>query len=172
MKTIFIVGLDETERDVIVDLTLKGSRKELPPFTRAKLPHLKAVSSLKEIEKKRSHFSEQFSSLMKGKKNVVVSGSLTAKTAFGFVPLFSNLGTLTPDMILLLEKDTRDFFVHPEYGLVKRKEEMVSTARLQQELNRQLAAQGGCPIHILQLEKGNVKKTLKTIRKLLVHAMK
>jgi len=172
-KKIFVIGLDNTKRDIIINMTLKGSRKELPKLTHVKLPKMSGIASLKDTAEKRGEFSHKFSKLMSAKKNLIVSGSLVAKTPLGTVPLLEDLSDLKADLIVLLESDTREMFAVPGYGIADRKDkEALNETRLMQELNRQFAAHSGSPLVILNIERENIKKALKELRKVLVTVMK
>lgn len=174
-KRLLIVALDHTVRDLVVEHTLKGSRKQLPRITHAKLPRLDDVKTLAALKTKRKKFSKEFDRLLESKKNLIISGNLVNETRLGIVPLFEGgfPSQLRPDLIVLLETETRDMIVIPGQGVAQRKNlPKVHSAKLQQDMNRQLSTLSGSPMQIFQLERGNIKKTLKEFRRVLLRVMK
>lgn len=172
-KRVFIIGIDDSERDVIVDMTLKGSRKQLPRLTHIKLPNIKDVGQ-EDIRSRRARFTAEMEKALQTKRNFVISGSLVTKTPLGFVPLFEEgaLPRMKADVFVLLERDTREFLAVPGFGIVRRKNhEGLEDMRLHQELHRHLAGATGSPIKVLKMERGNVKQSLKEFRSYLLKVM-
>ncbi|MBI4021689.1 MAG: hypothetical protein HY369_05590 [Candidatus Aenigmarchaeota archaeon] len=173
-RRVLVVGLDRSERDVIVDMTLKGSRKALPPITRVRLPRLRTVADISAIGLRRRTFIRQLESLIADKANVVISGSLVSPTGIGYIPLLEAefLARLQPDLVILLETDTRELFYVPGMGIARHKDpQALEAMRFEQDLNRHWASRTGSPVAVLRLEKGNAKRTLRELRQLLVAVM-
>jgi len=171
-KKILIIGVDESERDSIVEMVLKGNRKSLPKLAFAKLPDFSGASG-SGFEKKRRRFYSEFERLLQRKGNLVLSGSLTIRTGQNFSPLFTGefFNRFCPDLTILMEIDTREAFVIPGYGVVKRKVNM-GEVRFQQEMNRYYASLLFGPLRILPVKRENIKKVLRDLRELLMEGLK
>lgn len=167
-KKILIAGVNETDIDSIVEMVLKTNKKYLPGLSFAKLPDFSTVSN-ESLTEKREEFYSKFQTLLSRKNNVIVSGNLTYVSKLGVAPLFTPdfFTSFSPDLTILLEMDTRDSFVIPGYGIVKRKISM-KQVKLQQELNRYYASMLFSPVKIIQIKKQNIKKALRDLKEIIL----
>lgn len=167
-KKILIVGVEESERDSLVEMVLKRNKKFLPHLTFARLPDFSHLP-VKRIKAKRKAFYKEFEKVLKRKGHLVLSGSLTFKTPLGFTPLFTT-PLFTPDLTILLELDTREAVIVPGYGIARRKVDRRGI-RFQQELNRYYAILLLSPLKILPVDRGNIKKALRELKEVVQIAL-
>lgn len=164
MKIVMVTGIQETDKDTIIDLALSRSKKMLPNFSRVDFSAgVKAVEDKIEesMDMVREELESTYDSLqksmiekMKGEGgHIVLNIQLAAKTMHGYVPLvpaalFKNF---RPDVIVLMESDPRE---------VAKTEEDIKEVRERQEINRHYATvysmMYGAVLKILQVRKGSV----------------
>ncbi len=168
---ILVVGVEESERDSIVDMVIRGNRRLLPKLVVAKLPDFSGLGS-SELREKRPAFYERLSQISQREGVFVISGSLAFRSRNGIAPLFTGelLGKFVPDMTILLEVDVRDSFVVPGYGIAVRKNS-AGDLKLLQEMNRHFASLLGGPVTVLNVNRSDMKKALRTFRELLMSAL-
>jgi len=172
-KKILVVGVAESESSSLAEIVLKGNRKHFPKVAFAKFPDLSGLNTFTELNEKRNKFYQEFEKILDRKGNIVLSGSLTAKTSHGFAPLFTGdfFNKFKPDLTILLEIDPREAVIIKNYGIVKRKGSP-GTVKFEQELNRYYSSMLFGAIHIVRVQRGNVKKSLRDLKEVLMSALK
>lgn len=173
-KKILIIGVEETERDSLLDMVMKGAKKNLPKLmTLAKLPSLSSAKDFTEVDEKRKKFYMEFEKLLQKEGNMVMSGNLVSRSPLGFIPLFTGdfFNKFTPDITVLLELDTRQEVMVPGYGIVQKKVDK-KDVRIQQEFNRFYASLLFGTVKIFHVDRTNIKKTLKELKELFLSNLK
>ena len=170
-RTVLFLGVDETDRDSLLELVLKVNKKYLPRLTLVKIPRFPESSGLKEITESMKSFYKRFDRLLDVEGNRIITASTTTHTEAGFVPTFPQgfFERISPDFTILLETDARKPL--PEYGIVRRKTDPTGAA-FQQHISRYYAAHTGAPLKVIIVQKDNIKRTLKEIRELLMFAFR
>ena len=165
-RTIFVSGIEESECASIVKMFLKGNRKYLPRVRFVRLPDFSGIPH-KDFLSGRQKFMKEFNEFLGHGGNVVIAGSLVAKTSFGYSPVFSQ-GSMKPaDLAVIIEMDVRDAVIEPEYGIIRKKVGMRELSEHQQ-LNRLQACLLSETVRTVRVEKGNLKKVLKDLREVLI----
>lgn len=170
---ILIVGVDESERDTLVQMVVKGNKKIFPKLTVAKLPDFSEISSFKHLDERRKKFHKDFDVIAEKKGNIILTGNLSAHTKFGFVPLLTEkpISVFRPDLTILLEVDSHETVLLPEYGII-RKKRSTKDIQIQQQLNMQYATMLFSVVKILRVDSGDVKKSLRTLKEVLKAALR
>ena len=126
MSLILVTGIPESGRDSIVDMVVKGFKKNLPSFEyiefdvlfngnvdirKEKLELWSFKDKVKHIHKTQKNFhnnlKESIRALKMSKEPIIVNGYFTLKTARGYVPLLSKTDTrfFKPDVIVMIDLD-------------------------------------------------------------------
>lgn len=164
MKVVMVTGIEETDKNTIIDLAMSRSRKLLPNFSRVdfetgvKVVEENIEESLEVVRDELSEIYAGFEKDVIGKMksdggHIILNTQLAAKTMHGYVPLVPAefFKTFKPDVIILMEADPKD---------VAKTEEEAREIRERQEINRHYATvysmSFGSVLKIIRLKKGNV----------------
>ncbi len=199
VKLILVTGVEDSGKDTILEMVLKGSDNTLPKFDYIKFDDLvfknpKAVSSRfghralaesmefsenidqiisarQEIYKK---LEKKINSNLKENTFVIVNGYFTMKTLRGYVPVISEqfFRAFKPEMIVLMEAD-----ISPTNGhLLKSGHDHMDAVMLQQEINRNYASlyasATDAVLRIIKVKHCGVKDAIRDLREALRFAMK
>ncbi len=119
MKLIFVTGLEDVDKQTIVDLALQraGKKRDFEIIDFDKLGdtgELKEITDLEAIRHALSKFYGEVEKVMitrmKETTNLVVSGCLTFETVHGYLRALPDefFTSFKPDNMVILEKETRD----------------------------------------------------------------
>lgn len=177
MVNIFVTGIEESGKEVILDMVLQSSKKLLPKFRYIKFSEfgVKDIkdtlsSDINKIKKMRNNLNKKLEKIVneelkKAKSNIIINGYFTLKTQRGYLPAVSAgfFKLLNPDVLINIEFDTNVDKIHIKH--VVKNIGNINTIREYQEINRKYAilysALTGAPVETIKVKYGNVKKALR-----------
>mgnify|MGYP000356637450 CR=1 FL=1 len=185
MRFLLVTGVEESNRDEITGLALRGVKKSLPNFRYLRFSDIMNIpegtsclsgdETIDDIHKIREKFRRRLKKMlvseMKKGTNVIVSTYLTLNTRYGYLPLLSCefFSVFRPDMLVLMEVETdvkgsrvkRIFGSRENLGLIEE----------QQRINREYAVQclsvSDSFLKILRVQPDNIKRTLREVSEII-----
>lgn len=147
MKLIVILGAQESSKDALVSLLLRGAsdlKLSCLQFQNI-IEKWEGAASRAAITKK---LESQLAAMLKsGKGNVLVNGYVTMDTAIGFIPLLQPdvFDVFRPDMILLVEDQTKLAF----RGTRDTQQVLAEQQRLNRVYATVYSAMSGAPLKVM-----------------------
>jgi adenylate kinase len=158
MKTILITGTEETDKDVIIDLTLKGTNKILPKFDYLCFTDFKIKKSVEESQ--RTFVKKIMEKIKKTKskkpRNLIINCNFIEKNKEYYIPTVTEnfFDEVKPDFIILMKAVKK----HLDEDWQRITESYI-ISNLKKE------------IKIIKVEEGNIKKAIKSLRETLKSIM-
>lgn len=174
MANILVTGIEESGKDVILDMILQGSKKLLPKFRYIKFSDLGVgfIEGSSDINKKKKLWDNLNKKLenvvkeeLKKKGNIIINGCFTLKTSRGYLPVISAdfFKLLKPDVLITIEFDTDIDKIHIKP--VAKNIGNINSIKEYQSVNRKYAvfysALTGTPTEIIKVKYGNIKRALR-----------
>lgn len=174
-RFLFFSGVEETEKESIIKILME-TRQDLPDFKYIKLNTLPEYEDdvdigkfLKNINIFCEKIKKSLDTAMGQKKSVILTGQPVHKIPGGHVPLFTADGfaSLKPDILVF-------FKVNPKSLLFKKTDP--AKVLIEQGINwdymKTYSLITGAPLKIIDVEHGNIKKSINETYKLLRSVLK
>jgi adenylate kinase len=168
-KLVFLVGIEETEKDSIVSMVLKNYKDQMPLFKYIKVdaPKLDGAE-LAAIQCKKNTFLQKVKKSVEASngRNIVLSGSLIHKIEGGYVPLFSSgfIEGLKPDFFIF-------FFVDTESLKAVGGKLNIQDIKKRQDMNweciKSYCISGGIPMKMIKVVHGDIKSAVSNTYRML-----
>lgn len=176
-KKILVTGIEESGKDTILDLVLKGSKKMLPKFRYLKFGKILKMAGTAEMKNLQNNLIEKIKRSIRKDYNTIINGDFTVKTSHGFLPLITKdfFMTVNPDVSILLEFETnlKDIYLRHE---IKHLDVDLESIREQQFINKHHAIAcshaTGALLKIIRVEHGNVKKAIREVSETIKFSLK
>ncbi len=153
MKIILITGTEETDKDVIMDLALKGAEKILPKFHYVHFD-FKIKKNIEESQKAYERKIKEKIKRMKSKrmKNLIINCNFVEKMGDWYIITVTEkfFEDVKPDFIILMKNCKRQF---------DKNWEKITETYILSRLKKK--------IKIIKVEEGNIKEAIKSLKRTL-----
>jgi adenylate kinase len=170
MKLVLITGLKEIDKKAIARLVLQRVGQNFKHIDIDSMVRIK--TDLKDMDKIRSYISTSYKKIGKEivknlkneANNIIITGSASLETIYGYYPLITKdfFKTFNPDLIILMEIDP---------SVLSKDEIEITRLKNQQIINRNYlilySIVSGAFFRIVKIEKGNIMDSVEYISSIL-----